>query len=194
MGQFSWLDCITRKAIKDNTVKDVYVLVPKEFQDKFGKRIKENCYNGYGYFGGFDIYCLVAFWNRLHLSIDMLMPEPKLENFGGLYTHEKKILKEQGFSNSEIKQKDLETRKKYYKLAIDRRARIKALLDQYKNGDSDKKLAKEYGDDWQREIGIAIACYDEQNAKLPYPIKITYDATAIYEDCGPSDSDPNQGW
>lgn len=45
-----------------------------------------------------------------------------------------------------------------------------------------------------RIIGIEIACYDEDNAKLKYPIKITHDSTAIYEDCEYSPADPAQGW
>ena len=44
-----------------------------------------------------------------------------------------------------------------------------------------------------RYLGIDIACYDEDNASLPFPIKI---ATRPFEynsmPC--SDSDPNQGW
>lgn len=47
--------------------------------------------------------------------------------------------------------------------------------------------------DW-REIGIDIACYDKDNATLLYPIKITYDKTAVYEACAFSWTDPNQGW
>lgn len=45
-----------------------------------------------------------------------------------------------------------------------------------------------------RTIGIYMACYDEDNERLPYPIKITHDKNAIYENCEPSKSDPNQGW
>jgi hypothetical protein len=44
-----------------------------------------------------------------------------------------------------------------------------------------------------RYLGIDIACYDEDNASLPFPIKITT-APYNYEDMGPSESDPNQGW
>ena len=45
-----------------------------------------------------------------------------------------------------------------------------------------------------RGIGIDIACYDQDNASLRYPLKITHDPTAIYEFCTPSLSDPDQGW
>ena len=51
------------------------------------------------------------------------------------------------------------------------------------------------GDDGKdRLVGIGIACYDMQNKALKYPIKITYDPDAIYEECDFSPSDPNQGW
>ena len=46
----------------------------------------------------------------------------------------------------------------------------------------------------KRDIGIKMACYDEDNFRLDYPIKITHDSYAVYENCSPSKSDPNQGW
>lgn len=46
----------------------------------------------------------------------------------------------------------------------------------------------------KREIGISIACYDDDNNRIHFPIKITHDPTAVYEECPPSLSDPNQGW
>lgn len=48
--------------------------------------------------------------------------------------------------------------------------------------------------DHDRMIGIDIACYDKDNKRLKYPIKITHDDKAIYEDCSFSPSDPYQGW
>jgi len=44
-----------------------------------------------------------------------------------------------------------------------------------------------------RWLGIVMACYDEDNAALEYPIKITT-REMEYEDVEPSLSDPNQGW
>ena len=68
-------------------------------------------------------------------------------------------------------------------------------LYDYKEGKlSDEEMADKYGNDWKRILGIDIACYDEQNEALPYPIKITHNENAIYENCDPSLSDPNQGW
>ena len=46
----------------------------------------------------------------------------------------------------------------------------------------------------KRYIGIVMACYDEDNERLPYPIKITHVPYSVYEMCDPSPSDPNQGW
>ena len=117
MGQFSWLDCITNEQIIDDKQRGVFVLVPADFG---GGHIHEWRYDGYGHFGGHDVYELVARWN---------CPERC-------------------------------------------------------NGDIDH----------DREIGIDIACYDEDNAKLKYPIKITHDAGAIYEECAFSPADPDQGW
>ena len=49
--------------------------------------------------------------------------------------------------------------------------------------------------DHDRSIGIAIACYDEDHEKLEFPIRITTDPNAKYEDFkGFSKGDPNQGW
>lgn len=45
-----------------------------------------------------------------------------------------------------------------------------------------------------REIGIDLACYDEDNAKLPYPIKMTVSDYQTYENSSFSMSDPNQGF
>jgi len=117
MGQFSWLDCLSGEQVLDDVKRDVYLLIPQEFG---GGHIKETCYDGYGRFGGYDVYALVAAWNA---------PEKISGN-----------------------------------------------------------------DEEDRIIGIDLACYDEDNRKLKYPIKITHDASAIYEHCCPSDSDPNQGW
>ena len=193
MGFFSWLDCKSKRSVKVGSCKMVYVLVPKQFRDKFGVRIGEDCYNGYGSFGSFDIYELVAFWNKEHLSEKMLEDAPKLSDFGGLWGFEKEAYKKAGLSDDAIKAKDEEARQSAYESFMQRRNNMIALLDEYKNSKSEKYLTKKYGDEWLREIGIAISCYTEQNERLPYPIKITYDGTAIYEDCQASESDDSQG-
>lgn len=139
MGQFSWLDCITDEQVVDNKVRDVYVLVPEEFG---GGHILETCYDGYGRFGGHDIYDLVVDWNRNYLD----HVDKETWKCTGVETIEDDLIR------------------------VD-------------NGN----LAKRY-------VGIVLACYSEDNARLKYPIKITHDPNVKYEDCAPSLRDPNQGW
>lgn len=142
MGQFSWLDCKTKEQILDDVVRDVYVLVPKEFG---GGHIKETCYDGYGHFGGYDIYDLVVDWNEKHFD---------------------------------------------------------EIIDKMKNNDWHCGNYSKQLEDWlngtftgeKRTIGIDIACYDDDNKRLKYPIKITHNPNAVYEDCKPSLGDPKQGW
>lgn len=159
MGQFSWLDCITGEQVVDNRTRDVYVLVPKEFRDEYGIRIKETCYDGYGNFGGHDIYDLVADWNRKALSEN---PDTFLEHRG---------CKVSGLS--------------WYEAYADLNNSKAEVINHIQN--------EMFHPEW-RFIGIELACYDEDNASLPYPIKITHDPNAVYENCEPSNGDPNQGW
>lgn len=48
--------------------------------------------------------------------------------------------------------------------------------------------------DHDRGIGIDIACYDSDNEKLKYPIKIVRDSKLKYDDIGCSNSCPDQGF
>lgn len=70
----------------------------------------------------------------------------------------------------------------------------KECLKDYLSDMSDKDFEKKWGDDKIRDIGIDIACYDEQNAALEKPIKLVHDVDTEYDDVGPSKGDPNQGW
>ena len=147
MGQFSWLDCKdTRRQILDDVYENVYLLIPKEFG---GGHILEKCYEGYGVFGGHDVYDLVAEWNK-----DMI-PE---------------IIRraENGHWSCSIPTDDVVLMRNFY-----RGVPFNCEL---------------------RHIGIIMACYDEDNYVLEYPIKITHDPDAVYEECEPSPGDPNQGW
>lgn len=152
MGQFSWLDCVTNEQILDDVYKDVYLLVPKEFG---GGHIIEHCYDGYGHFGGYDVYDLVANWNRGYLDINFEVP----------YRNEKL--------------KDMYWAEAYFNM-----------------DNSVEDIEYLFKDRWfeYRYIGISLACYDEDNEALPFPIKITYDPNVTYESCPPSKEDPNQGW
>jgi len=45
-----------------------------------------------------------------------------------------------------------------------------------------------------RSLGINLACYNNDNARLPYPIKVTTDPSRSYENSNFSMGDPNQGF
>ena len=194
MGCFSWLDCTTHKPIKIGT--KAYMLIPKEFTNIYGTQaVCENAYDGYGRFGSYDIYNEVALWNRDNIDESNLRPAPTLEKFGGLYSYQIEDLKKEGKTEDEIKQIDNGIRQKYFEAAMNRRKQILQMIDDFKNRTAtDDEMAEMYGTDWLRNIGIAIACYDEQNAKLKYPIKLAHAKSKAYEACGPSDSDPDQGF
>ena len=65
MGFFSWLTCDTNESISNrhsiHGPLTAYALIPKEFGGGF---LKEENYDGYGVFGGRDIFALVANWNK----------------------------------------------------------------------------------------------------------------------------------
>lgn len=148
MGQFSWIYSDTNKQLVDDKEADAYLLVPKKFQHKYGKSIYEGCYDGYGNFGGYDVYDLVADWNK------DCIPEiiRRVKN---------------GTWHCTVSEKDIENLRYYY-------------MDE----EFDCEL---------RWLGIIMACYDEDNFALEYPIKIT-SKEMEYEQADASRSDPNQGW
>lgn len=148
MGEFSWIYSDTKRRIINNREKDVYLLVPPPFQEKYGKAINESCYGGYGHFGSYDVYRLIPEWNK------EMIPE---------------IIRR-------IKQKNWRcSTSKYY---VEN-------LQKYYDGE---KINTDL-----RELGIIMACYDEDNFALLYPIKIT-SKLMDYEKAEPSEGDPDQGW
>ena len=84
MGLFSWCTSDTRKSISAMgdvpwTAQEVYVLNP------FGKPYKESDYEGYGIFGGHDVYALVAKWNVPEKCKDEngeWLPDEDIRNIG----------------------------------------------------------------------------------------------------------------
>jgi len=199
MGQFSWLDCCDhRQQILDGFAKTSYLLVPQEFQDEYGSSIEESCYDGYGIFGKYDVYDLVADWNKKYINLDNFTSKGldigSPESYGGLWPFEKEKLVKSGLSPEEIANLDKEAKQMHYDAAKQRAEHDLKQIKDFCEGKPDSYMRKTYGDDYKRLIGITLACWDEDNFKLKYPIKITYYSGAIYENCGPSPSDPNQGW
>ena len=148
MGQFSWFYSDTNKQLIDNRRADTYLLVPKPFQEKYGKAIYEDYYDGYGRFGRYDVYDLIPEWNK------EMIPE---------------IIRRIKAGN--------------WKCSTS--ANYISNLHNYYEG---KPITCEL-----RWLGITMACYDEDNFSLEYPIKITTKEIE-YENASPSESDPNQGW
>ncbi len=189
MGCYSWLDCITKEQIRINSNKKAYLLIPNEF----GGGSYSSTYDGYGHIAGHDVYEEVAIFNRKYLNPEEVIKPSTSKKFGGLWDFEKDALRKDGKSEAEIEALDQAERMTHYENHLKACERLKQGLTDFINGVSEEKMIQKYGRDYLREIGIDIACYDEDNAKLKYPIKITYDSNAVYEDCTYSLSDPDQG-
>lgn len=149
MGQFSWIYSDTGEPVYNDERADTYLLVPKEFQKKYGHAIYEPWYEGYGRFGGYDVYDLIIEWNK-EMIPEIIAKAKKNEWFK--------------YVPSKMEMEDLEN---YY---------------------LGKPIHCEL-----RILGIILACYNEDNAKLKYPIKIT-SVDMDYEAAEISKNDPNQGW
>ena len=227
MGQFSWLDCRDQSQILIGENRPAYVLVPEPFRAEYGDKdipyhIRETHYDGYGTFGGYDIYALAADWNRESLRLKtglpdrmlgkniglpedyteesmkklkaLLEPEPKLEEFGRLYDFEKERMRKSGMTEEQIEKADREYQKKSYDAEVKRYdISVRRLRDFLTYNHNDTEMEEIYGPDYKREIGIDIACYDRQNIKLPFPIEITHDPEAVFNEKTPSLSDEHQG-
>lgn len=127
MGQFSWIYSDTETQLFDDEMADTYLLVPPSFHKKYGEYIYEACYDGYGDFGDYDVYDLIAEWNREFIPTMLKLAEQKKWRCGISETEKEDLLK-------------------------------------FYNGENVKE---------QRNLGIIMACYDQDNKQLPCPIKIT---------------------
>ena len=129
-----------------------------------GTVLEEPCYEGYGDFAGQDIFDLVAAWNRPFLAAH---PE---------------FLIPQPSGRAAVPIKSFDWYNAYANLALSR--------------DEVVETARKAGSDIleYRWIGIAIACYNEQNAALPFPIKIAEARRERkYSELPTSKADPEQG-
>lgn len=108
--------------------------------------IVEQWYDGYGNFGFRDAYDLVAEWNRTFLK----------------EIYEKKMAKKEHndcFVSMDVVEAYQEGGDKAAQKVVDR------LVNEDKEGEY-------FRNDWKRNIGIDISCWDEDNDALPYPLKI----------------------
>ncbi len=133
-----------------------------------GEYLHETDYDDYGNFDGQDVYELVAEWNRAYLAEH---PEYEIPEHGGIPMPDG-------------------TFKKFPDVRVDKYGWYKAYADLTKT----KEEVELETDMPFRNIGIDIACYDDQNAKLPYPIKVCKYVPHRPEELPASEGDPNQGW
>ena len=168
MGMLSWVyaDC------GEVRIKDGEVCPNRRQRILFGRpafvplpntnvTLEERSYQCDGYFGGKDIYDLVADWNREFLS----------KNPDWIIPSEGKPVSE----------------KNWYPFYADLSLSREEVLEQWRKFGRKGLFPIEY-----RTIGIEIACYDEDNSALLYPIKITK-KPASYDEVPFSYADPGQG-
>ena len=219
MGCFSWIDC---KGQTNVTVKGT-ILLPACFKDKYtdGEPFISGSYNGYGSVDGTDIYDVAAILNICYCSDEEFektllaaeLQKPVLAKYGGLFSYEKEELRNAGVSKKEIEERDTAEKNKYYAAALKHFSEQKNLAEKLRDLYFETPSKASIFDDIYaaedillslqkekegrkiplRELGIFVSCYDEQNASLPYPIKVTTDETGVYEDELFSMSDPCQG-
>lgn len=137
MGYFTFTLADRKKETSLGYATLAYVACPD------GNFICENYYDGYGRFGGRDIYELVAEWNKEHLpEIINKLKEINGDNYW-VCMYEELILLYAEKSKEEVS--------KY--------------AEEHFNNDEWRKK------EWLREIGIVIG--GVHNGLLPFPIKIT---------------------
>lgn len=167
MGSFSWYASDTKRAIRSHNPFPVYALRPD------ADPLLETEYDGYGEFGGQDIYDLVADWNRKYLS----------EHPGFVILPHGHIWSEEMKSYLPIGPKRIDELP-WYRFYAD-------LSKTRRDIEIEMRKSQSY---WEyRHIGIEIACYDDRNMILPYPIKLV-EHPIPYPAAAASKHDPGQGW
>lgn len=187
MGSFSWCYCDTgnirideygcprprrdQRLVGFSKTHPASVLIPEEFGGK-KVQIDVEMYEDYGNFRGEDIYNLVADWNRKWISEhpDYVCPQDA----------------EYAVKHPEYPAKKM-SEMPWWPYYSDLNLSREEVVKKWK-----ESSGREYVE--YRQIGIAIACYDKDNAALPYPIKIAKHKESVYENCPPSYGDPDQGF
>lgn len=188
MGCFGWLDSNIEKGNlrygreirfllpNDEKVKEEFFKTFPNAEclyDRKQNALVDNSYDSYGHIGSLDIYEMTAFLNlsstlqsreKVQEIVDNVLRKPKKEDYSDSFYYERAM--------------------KLYKTDIED---IWEYFDNPQKYHSSAELT-----DSTRELGIAIGCYDEQNARLPYPIKVTASHTLKYEDAVFSMGDPCQ--
>lgn len=171
MGCFSWMfaDTDNKQALRIG--KKAHLFLPT------GAVLTEPSYDGYGRFDGQDVFDLVADWNRAFLAAN---PDFIIKQHG------------QRFDEKTGKWALIPDKKVSEFCWYPAYADLTKSMDEVE--DAVRKAYPDQSHFQYRRIGIAIACYDDQNATLPYPIKICRAKRGRnYETLPPSEGDPDQG-
>ena len=176
MGQFSWNTSDTKKPIMNNYTskcKTVYFLQPD------GKHIKEDSYDGYGNFGGIDVYEWLAERNAPELCkkgdtehnrlIGMAMENISIGQSSGFY-------------------RDIETEAIYS-------YNFHEILDEVKPFDGNYGSEFKNGLTYNEEIekGILVDVNPFKN-EIKWTLKFSYDPNANYDELSTATHAKNQGF
>jgi hypothetical protein len=180
MGMFSWVDVDGSQNITDEDEK-VILLIPNEHKEAVSK-IFGTPIEGNGIEGKYDGYGSVADKNGTESDAYDVMTFINIcltseEQFNKICFYTSKLHPDECSPMKEVAD---EARQAY------QNGEIKSIDDL-------EVIANRFGTEF-RVIGITIGCYDEQNARLPYPMKWTLDESLTYENSLFSMSDPNQGF
>ena len=176
MGSFSWLYANSGKPL--NSGMKAYVYTPS------GEVIEEKSYDGFGEFGGQDIYDLLADWNREFLS--------RHPDFLIYQSHDEKQANGTYRKAAPRRIDSFFWYKHYADLSLSRKEVERRSFEDPDNvNKSGEHIPFQY-----RYIGIDIGCGYERNAWLPYPIKIATKPNIVdgFIRLPPSKDDPNQGF
>lgn len=167
MGVYSYLTADKHESIKIGSGKKAYLLIPAEFVPLYGcEHITDAYYDGYGSFGGVDAHeflCAMIIQSKADPEKAFRKPNRRAYRSSIQYYREMAA---------------------YY--------RNMAILARAEDNIEDSCLPLLYGEDWKRELGIAL--FDNGSKNLPYGLKFTFDPDVKYEDIkGYSKDDPSQG-
>lgn len=163
MGFFSWKFCNKNGRLKIG--KSAYLLMPD------GNHIYECGYDGYGHFGAYDVFEVMAEQNLEYLKgcddLENYVEKPdNISCYGSAESYERAV------------------RRHNYKVSC---------LKDFVSGKSVHYMKEKYDRDWLREIGIDLYFGpDEYKNRLPFRIKVASKAVP-YDSVGPSSDDDKQG-
>lgn len=168
MGSFSWYASDTHRAIRSANPFPVYALQPD------GEPLLEKRYENNGVFCGKDIYELVADWNRKFLA----------EHPSFLVFQYGRVRSKDNGAYFPAPPKRVDSFPWYPLYADLTKSRKDIEHELYEGGEVF----------WQyRHIGIEIACGDDRNTALPFPIKLV-EVSVPYAEAAASKIDPEQGF